>query len=137
MYKEQGSSPSFLRETLEDVQTIKSSNYVETTMDEDQGSPPPPSFRETLEDVETVKSSDYAKYCFALTSPGLPLQFTMSKIEKEKHYQEILDATSIFRVTPFHEYSGYSGPWIENHWIESFMGRSIDEFGPYIPIFVH
>eukprot|EP00438_Fugacium_kawagutii_P036597 Skav217807 [mRNA] locus=scaffold889:12292:13224:+ [translate_table: standard] len=46
---------------------------------------------------------------------------------------------------PPHAWSGYAGPWIENHWIQNFSQRWFhratgtklrDIFGPFIPIFV-
>lgn len=54
----------------------------------------------------------------------------------ENHYEELLDATQPFRIQPFHDYAGYNGPWIENHWIFTFMGKPLSDFGPYIPLFI-
>jgi len=56
--------------------------------------------------------------------------------DAQEHYEAVLDATQQFRVQPFHSYIDYAGPWIENHWIFSFMGRELQDFGPYVPLFI-
>ena len=33
------------------------------------------------------------------------------------HYEELLSKTAKFRGRPFHDLKGYTGPWIENHFI--------------------
>lgn len=56
----------------------------------------------------------------------------------------MFDLTERFRNFTYHSYGGYSGPWIENRWIENFMvnPRSLDcekyrtLFGDRVPLFV-
>jgi hypothetical protein len=35
-----------------------------------------------------------------------------------------------------HIWLGYAGPWLEDLWISQFANRSIDDFGPFVPVFV-
>lgn len=82
-------------------------------------------------------SWETAKKCFSMAPSARRWKHEYSyPSDAIEHYEEILDATQPFRVQPFHTYAGYAGPWIENHWIFNFMGRPLDDFGPYIPLFV-
>jgi hypothetical protein len=56
--------------------------------------------------------------------------------EHAAHFDEVLMATAPFRGLPLHTHAGYSGPWIEDLWIQRFMRRPLAEFGGWTPIFV-
>ena len=58
--------------------------------------------------------------------------------ELERHYRDVLRATTRLRTNiTMHSYAGYSGPWIENHWIQSFCcDRPLRDFGYVVPLFV-
>ena len=62
-----------------------------------------------------------------------------------EHTRSIMDATVKFRGLPFHKYfnakfpnsSRYNGPWVENHWLDFFVGGgSYENMYPLVPIFV-
>ncbi len=59
-------------------------------------------------------------------------------IDLEAHYRQLLKATKPFRDTKEISYAGYSGPWIERHWINHFCcNRSVmRDFGGLVPLFV-
>lgn len=83
------------------------------------------------------RSKDAAQKCFSMAPSASRWKHEYTyPADAAKHYEDILDATQPFRIQPFHSYAGYAGPWIENRWIFSFMGRPLSAFGPYIPIFI-
>ena len=52
------------------------------------------------------------------------------------HYLYLMEQTSMYRnITP-HTTHDYSGPWVENHFIDHFMSRPLQSFGGMIPLFV-
>ena len=57
--------------------------------------------------------------------------------DAEEHYASLLSQTLKFRtnIKP-HTYAGYSGPWMENHFIERFSSLPLSAFRGLIPIFV-
>jgi hypothetical protein len=57
--------------------------------------------------------------------------------DAEAHYNHLLKITKAFRENiPPHRYAEYSGPWLENLWIEKFLLKPLSFFGGLIPIFV-
>ena len=54
----------------------------------------------------------------------------------EDHYQFILKETMRYRQIPFHEWSDYKGPWIENHFISNFIDKPLSYFNGLIPLFI-
>ena len=52
------------------------------------------------------------------------------------HYHYLLTATEPFRSVPVHSYLGYKGPWIENFFIENFIGKPLAYFNGLIPLFI-
>jgi len=106
--------------------------------------------RSTVESIEdpipTSQSDDERRFghalrtankCFSMAPSAARWSHTYKyPSDALEHYEKLLDITQPFRVQPFHSYAGYAGPWVENHWIFYFMGRSLSDFGPYIPIFV-
>ena len=56
--------------------------------------------------------------------------------DADSHYQELLNRTAKFRKTAVHEYGEYAGPWIENIFIERFLGRPLASFNGLIPLFL-
>lgn len=57
--------------------------------------------------------------------------------ERNDEYKRLLKLTVEARKYPTHSWLGYNGPWIEDVWISTFCcDKSIEEFGPYIPVFV-
>lgn len=54
----------------------------------------------------------------------------------ENHYQTLLKATAKYRDIPIHSAAGYHGPWIENHFIRTFMGKPLEYFGGMVPLFI-
>jgi hypothetical protein len=57
-------------------------------------------------------------------------------LDAEEHYKTIMDRTVDYRKHPVHEYSGYSGPWIENIFINKFVDRPLYSFHGLIPLFI-
>ena len=58
---------------------------------------------------------------------------------RKKNYQLLLSLTEKYRPEPpiTHTYKDYSGPWVEHHFYRTFCcNRSLEDFGPFIPIFV-
>ena len=53
-----------------------------------------------------------------------------------EHYADLFQKTASFRDIPMHEASGYQGPWVENHFIDHFMGKPLDFFQGLIPLFI-
>ena len=82
-------------------------------------------------------STETAQKCFSMAHSARKWKHEYKYPDDvEDHYEQLLDLTQPFRVQPFHDYAGYAGPWIENHWIFNFMGKPLSDFGPYIPLFV-
>ena len=57
--------------------------------------------------------------------------------DAEAHYREILEKTAYMRgeEIPIARIAGYNGPWIENLFIDRFLGRPLSFFNGMIPIF--
>ena len=36
-----------------------------------------------------------------------------------------------------HCYAGFCGPWLEDFWVDDFASRPIEDFGVFVPLFVH
>ncbi len=57
--------------------------------------------------------------------------------DAEEHYAQLLAATKPFRTNiPVHGAVGYSGPWLENHFISRFVDKPLSYFRGLIPLFV-
>lgn len=56
--------------------------------------------------------------------------------DAEAHYRELLDITRPFRNHRPHSWTGYSGPWIENIWIDHFSKMPLSAFGGMFPLFI-
>jgi hypothetical protein len=57
--------------------------------------------------------------------------------DADKHYENLLVETRSYRsVLPHEGPSGYRGPWIENHFIENFIGKNLSFFNGFIPLFI-
>jgi hypothetical protein len=65
--------------------------------------------------------------------PKVPIVYPL---DAEGHYYDLLERTAIFRNQPFHYYAGYNGPWIENYFIDAFIGKQLSFFNGMIPLFV-
>lgn len=64
----------------------------------------------------------------------LPL---LSREKRESHYREIMSATEKYRIQGQYCWRDYCGPWLEDHWLATFCcNRSIDDFGPFIPLLI-
>mmetsp|Transcript_8572 Transcript_8572/g.12778 ORF Transcript_8572/g.12778 Transcript_8572/m.12778 type:complete len:511 (-) Transcript_8572:2351-3883(-) len=59
-----------------------------------------------------------------------------SSQEAHEHYRQLLLKTAKFRNLPYHDLKGYTGPWIENYFIESFIDKPLSYFGGLFPLFV-
>jgi hypothetical protein len=91
----------------------------------------------------------YALECLQRTTPNLVLQYP---IDAEEHYNTIRRTMAQWAQHSQHKYhggAGYSGPWIENHFISHYENLydqlSVqttnhtclsDCFGPFIPLFL-
>jgi len=53
-----------------------------------------------------------------------------------KHHHELLEITKQYRGLPPHHHDSHSGMWIENHFIDHFLNKSITSFGGFVPLFV-
>lgn len=56
-------------------------------------------------------------------------------LDAEQHFAEIKRLTLNFTFGPIHSYANYSGPWIENRFIERFYNAPLYTFRGFIPIF--
>jgi hypothetical protein len=56
--------------------------------------------------------------------------------DAQAHYEYLLSRTVDYRKAPVHEYAGYSGPWIENIFIEKFLERPLHTFRGLIPLYI-
>eukprot|EP01039_Chlorochromonas_danica_P004126 gene4126-4525_t len=56
--------------------------------------------------------------------------------DAEFHYEELKNKTACYRNQPIHEYAGYSGPWIENLFIQHYLHRPLASFHGFIPLFI-
>lgn len=57
--------------------------------------------------------------------------------ERKKHYYNLLKKTQKYRYNDFvNTWVGYQGPWIEDIWVDYFIGKKYSEFGPFVPLFV-
>ena len=86
---------------------------------------------------------DHIDACFEAQDEAfrpLPLKPLPDK-HMEVHYLELLRVTAPFRGRPPHRHLGsgneFAGPWIENHWIETFCcDRPLSDFHGLVPLFV-
>mmetsp|Transcript_2359 Transcript_2359/g.3629 ORF Transcript_2359/g.3629 Transcript_2359/m.3629 type:complete len:388 (-) Transcript_2359:16-1179(-) len=53
-----------------------------------------------------------------------------------EHYKFLLGKTERMRKLPIHSSAGYSGPWIENHYISHFLSKPLSYFNGLVPLFV-
>jgi len=56
--------------------------------------------------------------------------------DAEAHYKELLQRTSIYRGHKPHKGGNFQGPWIENYFIDHFLGKPLSYFGGFFPLFV-
>ena len=56
--------------------------------------------------------------------------------DAEEHFAEIKKRTASYRTGPVHEYAGYSGPWMENRFINGYFNASLHSFRGLIPLFI-
>lgn len=72
---------------------------------------------------------------------------TLTEAEREHHYKSLLNITAQYRdgggmgsvpqqLPPHRGSAGYTGKWVENHFIDSFLGRPLRSFGGMFPLFV-
>jgi len=97
------------------------------------------------------------QHCLQLTTPNITLKYPT---DAEEHFEELRNVLSPWfglaaqrfmkeMQTPYHCWSHYCGPWIENYWIETFLSawqnrssekdsqkRLAEMFGPFIPVFM-
>ena len=81
---------------------------------------------------------DNCMYTWLYENPDLNIPFPGEFIfpkDAEDHYNKINQIAHRYRGIPYHEYSNYSGPWIENIWIENFSHRPLSSFHRMIPLF--
>jgi hypothetical protein len=76
--------------------------------------------------------------CIEKENPGLLGNRAVYKFpaDAESHYRELYAKTAHMRNITMHRHAGYTGPWIENHWISSFENLPLSAFGGLIPVFV-
>ena len=80
--------------------------------------------------------------CLLLSSPpcspvdsGALLHTIPSFKEFEHHFNEVQDLFAPFRSVEVHSYAGFSGPWIENVWINRFSSEDAQFWYPIVPLF--
>ena len=57
--------------------------------------------------------------------------------DAQEHFDEIMNATKAYRNIPYHAGPRkFRGPWIENHFIETFMNKELNYFNGFIPLFI-
>lgn len=58
--------------------------------------------------------------------------------DAESHFRHLQEVVRPFvKKHPYHSYSGYSGPWVENIWIEYFGNKPLTYFRGLFPIFLN
>lgn len=69
----------------------------------------------------------------------LPLKSPIDQLaysQMKEHYLFLLKFTEEYRnITP-HNYAGYQGPWIENHYISQFINKPFEYFNGLVPLFI-
>ena len=88
---------------------------------------------ETLDRVR-----DSCMHSWLYENPTVPIKFPGQYVfpaDAEEHFEQINHIAKHFRSIPIHKYSNYSGPWIENIWIERFGKRPLQDFSGMIPLF--
>jgi len=96
------------------------------------------------EQLTSLETMGKALACMRLTNPDVEAAYPT---DAEEHFAEIFYNVSKFVPMDWkpHNWAGYGGPWIENHWInvgkrylaQRHKGTKLsDVFGPFIPIFV-
>lgn len=56
--------------------------------------------------------------------------------DAEQHYVQLMNITSRYRGIPVHSGGNYSGPWMENHFIDRFSEMPLSYFSGLFPLFV-
>jgi hypothetical protein len=128
---------------FESVSSPKDSTPSPTPTTYRKPSPPSPVKKKTTNPSSSSSSSlsssrKTAQKCFSIAHSASKWKHNYKYPKDiEEHYEKLLDVTQPYRIQPFHDYAGYAGPWIENHWIFTFMGRPLSDFGPYVFFFFH
>ncbi len=71
-------------------------------------------------------------------NPDRPIKFPKVfefPLDAREHLDELNSIAKQFRKIPYHDYSQYFGPWVENIWYSHFNASSIENFGGMIPLF--
>ena len=78
-----------------------------------------------------------AKECFrrARIDPHMNIDAIHVPDDLDDHRREIWTVTEPLRDMPYHTHSNYSGPWIENWWINEFKDTPTEQFGGLVPVF--
>ena len=89
--------------------------------------------------MEPSAGLDFARNCFKVSRlyEEMPWQ-DLRKLPQatlEAHRAEVWEATTRLRGLPIRKYRGYSGPWLENRWIETFSKLPQKAFGGLVPVF--
>lgn len=86
----------------------------------------------------------------AWPAPGPPSQLELSRPVLRSHALALFHATAELRLTPSSTWNGYSGPWMERHWMDAFLTPvatlvdgvevidpfDLELFAPMIPLFI-
>jgi len=67
---------------------------------------------------------------------GLKKQLQTDQRIHREHFQTTLISSAPFRNVRMATWAGYSGPWIENYWIDASLKLSPDAFYPWIPLLI-
>ena len=91
-----------------------------------------------LESHHKTAKDTYSKVLPCLLSSGILKEHNHFHLPRdaESHFKDIFEKTAKFRNVPVHGYFGYSGPWIENHFIAKYSKHQLSFFRGFIPIFV-
>jgi hypothetical protein len=79
-------------------------------------------------------------YTWLYENPWRPISFPKEYVfplDAKSHLDELNAVVQPYRGIRPHSYAGYSGPWIENIWIQRYSTASIETFGGIIPLFVN
>jgi hypothetical protein len=102
--------------------------------------------RSAVHDVAVGDPYAEAKRCFAMSSdiqPSPPIKYPPATDieghrELDRHFEQILLETAPYKRALEDKINagGYTGPWLEDHWVNTFAGKPRSAFGPYIPLFI-
>jgi hypothetical protein len=87
-----------------------------------------PKYIKCLENTPLVGKSFKDNSGKEMTIEQTPFDKLTLPNDAEMHYKYLLEQTQSYRQVIPHNYAGYQGPWIENHFIHNFINKPLSYF---------